>query len=80
MTRKRSAIKANPLAERMARQETLTDGLLSDVTEMKDALKEIQTALTKYRGFWGGITLMITAVVTFFTIAWDTIATKLGWK
>lgn len=59
------------LAERDAKQ----DAVNSEVLKKLDA---IETDLTRYRGTWGGIMLVLTALVTVVTLLWKPVSQFLG--
>ena len=58
--------------ERLARVEQKLDSHIEDEEEIMERvvkkLDRIELELSRYRGFVGGILLMVTAVVTFFKI------------
>lgn len=50
------------------KQETASaerEAIRRETKEIKDAINRMEDELTRYRGFWGGIVLVATAIFTF---------------
>lgn len=69
---KRHAPRYTDLHERVAALETL-------VQPLPGAIDQLRESLNKYKGAWGAITMIGSALVAFFTIFWSSIAKKFGW-
>jgi hypothetical protein len=42
------------------------------------AVLGLQDSLNKYKGFWGGVTLVVSALWAALVLSWDTLVKKLG--
>lgn len=72
------------LAQRIAVLETRANQSSDDNEDIKNSIHQIQATLnemreelSKYRGFWGGALLVVGALWTFVTFAWDWILKQL---
>lgn len=64
------AVLENQQAE--ARAERVA--IRQDQKDIKDAIDRMEGELTRYRGFWGGVVLIISAILTFLKFYWESVA------
>lgn len=44
-----------------------------DQHDIKEAIDRMESELTRYRGFWGGVVLVVSAILTFLKFYWDSV-------
>lgn len=71
-------------AERLSALEVRAGRHDTDMTELKDEFRKViesingmKEELSKYRGFWGGIIIVCSALWAFLTLAWESIWARL---
>lgn len=58
----------NTIVERIAVLESQMREFREEYTDILKQLKEINSSLTKYKGFVGGVAFVFTSVVTFISM------------
>ncbi len=70
--------KQTDLYERVARLETMQEQQMVALGTLNTSVNEITQTLTKYQGFWGGVTIIATALMAFITLIKEPLFRKLG--
>jgi len=65
----------NKCGERLATLEEKARVVEEDMVEIKEGLDAIQSTLTKQRGFWAGVTFVITLAAFFARELWMRVTT-----
>lgn len=84
MTKKTSARRVTArstgieVRERITRLETLMEAQLETNKAVAEGISSIQTSLTKYKGFWGAITLIGGAIAALIGFLKEPLMKKFG--
>ena len=54
------------------------DELKEMIEQQGGAIVGLQESLNKYKGFWGGVTLVVSALWAALVLSWDSIVKKFG--